>query len=190
MVYFRLSQGQVGYYLAAHSGFRVSDAPSSNKGWKSRFFFISCRHGWRFPTESTFRTVSSSVPVLSADETELVEILWGILSISRGVKDMNQIWLAEAGLSPAPKGDAGVSTVDKRPSSGPKAGLRKHLRKVAAEQPADASRSTTRTSADKGKGTVELEEVPEWGYTMRECARELYTPPWRSKCLSAPPRSL
>ncbi|RRT52189.1 hypothetical protein B296_00026677 [Ensete ventricosum] len=65
-------------------------------------------------------------------------------------------------------GDAGVSVVEKRPSSSPQVGLRKHLQKVAAEQPVDASRSTTRTSADKGKGTVELKEVPERGYTMRE----------------------
>ncbi|RZS14276.1 hypothetical protein BHM03_00045945 [Ensete ventricosum] len=65
-------------------------------------------------------------------------------------------------------GDAGVYVVEKRPSSGPEVGLRKHLQKVAAEQPVDASRSTTRTSADKGKGTVELKEVPERGYTMRE----------------------
>ncbi|RWW56158.1 hypothetical protein BHE74_00037142 [Ensete ventricosum] len=62
----------------------------------------------------------------------------------------------------------GVSTGEKRPSSSARAGLRKRLRKVAVEQPMDASRSTVRTSANKGKGVVELEEVPEWGYTMRE----------------------
>ncbi|RRT57644.1 hypothetical protein B296_00039141 [Ensete ventricosum] len=42
-------------------------------------------------------------------------------------------------------------------------GLRKHLRKAAPKQPTDASGSTTRTSAEKGKGVVELEEVPERG---------------------------
>ncbi|RWW56313.1 hypothetical protein BHE74_00036990 [Ensete ventricosum] len=68
-------------------------------------------------------------------------------------------------------GDAGVSMVEKRPSSGVEAGLRKRLRKVAIEQLADASRITARTSADKGKGTVELEEVPEQGYTMRELCK-------------------
>ncbi|RZR80937.1 hypothetical protein BHM03_00007047 [Ensete ventricosum] len=64
--------------------------------------------------------------------------------------------------------DAGVSMVEKRPSSGAEVGLRKRLRKVVAEQHADASGSTERTSANKDKGMVELEEVPEWGYTMRE----------------------
>ncbi|RWV78195.1 hypothetical protein GW17_00060870 [Ensete ventricosum] len=171
-----------------------------------------------FPTEWTSRTVSSSVSVLLADETELVKILQGILFVSRGVKDMNEAWLAEAGLSPTPRGmffpflyqvrvllnhtfccaemfnlgkmksdggagsglmassvasapttgDAGGSTIEKHPSFGARAGLRKCLLKVAAEQPTDASGSTVMTSADKGKGTMELEEVPERGYTMRE----------------------
>ncbi|RWW56153.1 hypothetical protein BHE74_00037153 [Ensete ventricosum] len=150
-----------------------------------------------FPTEWTSRTVSGSIPALSADETKLVEILRGILSISKGVKDMNEAWLAEASLSPAPGemfnlskmksdggagsgsttssatsalvvGDVGVSTVEKRPSSGVETGLRKHLQKAVAEQPADASGCTARSSANKGKGTVELGEALEQGYTMRE----------------------
>ncbi|RRT55668.1 hypothetical protein B296_00039855 [Ensete ventricosum] len=136
-----------------------------------------------FPTEWTSRTVSSSVPVLLADETKLVKILQGILFISRGVKDMNEAWLAEtfnlgkmksddgagSGLmapsvaSVPTTGDAGGSMVEKRPSFGARAGLRKCLLKVAAEQPTDASGSTVMTSADKGKGTMELEEVPERG---------------------------
>ncbi|RWW40615.1 hypothetical protein BHE74_00053957 [Ensete ventricosum] len=68
-------------------------------------------------------------------------------------------------------GDAGVSTVEKHPSSGVEAGLRKRLQKVPTEQPTDASGSTARTSVDKGKGTVELEEVPKRGYTMRELCK-------------------
>ncbi|RWW48426.1 hypothetical protein BHE74_00045501 [Ensete ventricosum] len=65
-------------------------------------------------------------------------------------------------------GDARVSMVEKCLSSGAEVGLRKRLRKVATEQSADASGSTVSTSADKGKGTVELGKVLEWGYTMRE----------------------
>ncbi|RWW56312.1 hypothetical protein BHE74_00036989 [Ensete ventricosum] len=75
MACFWLSRGQAGYYLAARSGFHVRGALSSNKGWKSYFFFISCHQGWSFPTKWTSRTVSSSIPMLSTDETELVEIL-------------------------------------------------------------------------------------------------------------------
>ncbi|RZR95387.1 hypothetical protein BHM03_00024237 [Ensete ventricosum] len=65
-------------------------------------------------------------------------------------------------------GDVGVSTAKKRPSSGVGAGLRKCLPKVVTEQHAYASGSTARTSVNKSKGIVELEEVPERGYTMWE----------------------
>ncbi|RRT52212.1 hypothetical protein B296_00050598 [Ensete ventricosum] len=61
-----------------------------------------------------------------------------------------------------------LSDIEKRPSSGAEAGLRKRLRKAATEQLADAYRSTARTSAEKSKGTMELGEVLERGYTMRE----------------------
>ncbi|RRT34585.1 hypothetical protein B296_00053092 [Ensete ventricosum] len=60
-------------------------------------------------------------------------------------------------------GDAGVSTIEKHPSFGAEVGLRKCLWKAATEQPTDASGNTTRTSIYKGKGTMELGEVPEQG---------------------------
>ncbi|RWW76619.1 hypothetical protein BHE74_00015278 [Ensete ventricosum] len=142
--------------------------------------------------------------------------------LERGVKDMNEAWLAEAGLSPAPRDlffpfviyaefflivhyhaemfnlgkmksgggagsgstvpsavskpaivDVGVSTTEKHPSTGEAAGLRKHLRKPVPEQPADALGSTMSTPAEKGKGVVELKEVPEQGYTTRELCEEV-----------------
>ncbi|RZS27660.1 hypothetical protein BHM03_00061173 [Ensete ventricosum] len=46
--------------------------------------------------------------------------------------------------------------------------MRKRLRRATTKQPADASGSTARSSANKGKGNVELGEAPERGYTMRE----------------------
>ncbi|RWW15958.1 hypothetical protein GW17_00020181 [Ensete ventricosum] len=124
-----------------------------------------------FPIEWTSRMMSSSVTALSVDEIELVEILRAILSLSRGVKDMNERFDGSIGSQRAYNRDAGVSTVEKRPSSDAEVGLRKCLRKVAAEQLVDTSESTTRTSADKGKGTVELGEVPKRGYTMRELCK-------------------
>ncbi|RWV78434.1 hypothetical protein GW17_00060606 [Ensete ventricosum] len=84
MACFKLSRGQARYNLAARSGFHVSGVPSSNKGWKSCFFFISHRRGWSFLTEWTSRTVNGSIPALLIDETKLVEILQGILVVSRG----------------------------------------------------------------------------------------------------------
>ncbi|RWW27437.1 hypothetical protein GW17_00008140 [Ensete ventricosum] len=147
MACFCLSRGQAGYYLIAHSGFRVG-----------------------------------------VDEIELVEILRGILSASRGVKDMNEAWLVEAGLSPAPLrvGDSiddqrvrpvgvAVSTAEKHPSNDVGASLRKRSKRAAPEEPADASGSTIealtkkgRESDSKGKEPTEFEEVPEWGYSIRD----------------------
>ncbi|RWW72947.1 hypothetical protein BHE74_00019212 [Ensete ventricosum] len=64
--------------------------------------------------------------------------------------------------------DVGAPTAKKHPNIEEGAGLRKRLRKAAPEQLVDASRSTARTSAEKGKGIVELKDVPEWGYIIRE----------------------
>ncbi|RRT57012.1 hypothetical protein B296_00036622, partial [Ensete ventricosum] len=43
-----------------------------------------------FSIEWTSQMVNNTVPMLSVDETKLVEILQEILSASRGVKDMNE----------------------------------------------------------------------------------------------------
>ncbi|RZR85920.1 hypothetical protein BHM03_00012992 [Ensete ventricosum] len=43
-----------------------------------------------FPTEWTSRMVNNLVPTLLVNETELAKIFWGILSASKGVKDMNE----------------------------------------------------------------------------------------------------
>ncbi|RZS21478.1 hypothetical protein BHM03_00054140 [Ensete ventricosum] len=41
MTCFRLCKSRGSYYLTARVGFRVSGAPSNNKGWKSRYLFVS-----------------------------------------------------------------------------------------------------------------------------------------------------
>ncbi|RZS22975.1 hypothetical protein BHM03_00055818 [Ensete ventricosum] len=38
---FRLCKSRGGYYLTARVSFRISGAPSNNKGWKSRYLFVS-----------------------------------------------------------------------------------------------------------------------------------------------------
>ncbi|RZR95453.1 hypothetical protein BHM03_00024305 [Ensete ventricosum] len=67
--------------------------------------------GLSFLTEWTSRTVNNSIPVLSANEIELVEILQGILSTSM---NMNEAWLAEGGLSPASWGPVEVKEAPER----------------------------------------------------------------------------
>ncbi|RRT54373.1 hypothetical protein B296_00038942 [Ensete ventricosum] len=64
--------------------------------------------------------------------------------------------------------DIGAPMVEKHPSTGEGASLRKRPRRMASKQPTNASGSTARTPAEKGKGVVELEEAPKWGYTIRE----------------------
>ncbi|RWV85334.1 hypothetical protein GW17_00052878 [Ensete ventricosum] len=112
-----------------------------------------------------------SVLTLSVSETELVEILQEIVFASRGVKDMNETWLAEA----VPSTTSASVTVyiassmdEKHPRVDEGESLKKRSKKAALEQPANASRSTNIALVDKGKGSMEIEEAPERGYTIRD----------------------
>ncbi|RZR98209.1 hypothetical protein BHM03_00027524 [Ensete ventricosum] len=42
-VYYMFLPLQGGYYLTTRGSFRVSGAPSNNKGWKAHHFFVSLR---------------------------------------------------------------------------------------------------------------------------------------------------
>ncbi|RRT84286.1 hypothetical protein B296_00000154 [Ensete ventricosum] len=101
---FCLCRGQGGCYLTARSGFRVGGAPSNNKGWKSRFLFVSRCQGWDFGIEWSTYPISNVLPNLSDEETNMVERLKSILSASRAVRNLTEEWLVEAGLSPTSGG--------------------------------------------------------------------------------------
>ncbi|THU54355.1 hypothetical protein C4D60_Mb10t24220 [Musa balbisiana] len=88
---FRLSKGLGSYFLSPHEGFRVSEAPSNKKGWKSRYFFVSCNRGWGFSLRYCLG--------LSNDDHKQLEPLKGILATSRAIRDMTEEWLVEVGLS-------------------------------------------------------------------------------------------
>ncbi|RWW30446.1 hypothetical protein GW17_00004988 [Ensete ventricosum] len=103
MACFRLCKSRGGYYLTARVGFRVSGAPSSNKGWKSRYLYVSGM-GWGFGLSWSAHPIGNTPPYLSEEETVLVGRLKGILSSSRAIKEMTELWLVEAGLSPASRG--------------------------------------------------------------------------------------
>ncbi|RRT71027.1 hypothetical protein B296_00032196 [Ensete ventricosum] len=112
-----------------------------------------------------------------------------------GVKDMNEAWLAETGLSHVEmfnlgkmksnsvKGsgstvplatDASSSVVvagfvaEKCPSIDERSSLRKRSLRETSEQPADALGSTTKVPVEKGKELMVIEEAPERGYTLHE----------------------
>ncbi|THU66780.1 hypothetical protein C4D60_Mb05t17820 [Musa balbisiana] len=72
---FRLCKGQGEYYLTACSDFKISDAPSNNKGWKKHFFFVNCSQEWGFSTGWAFQTIDNISPSLSAGETTDVDRL-------------------------------------------------------------------------------------------------------------------
>ncbi|RWW42557.1 hypothetical protein BHE74_00051887, partial [Ensete ventricosum] len=90
MACFRFCKSRGGCYLTARVGVQVSGAPSNNKGWKSRYLFVS-GPVWGFRLD------------LSEEEFVLVDILKGILFSSCAIKEMTELWLVKAGLSPASK---------------------------------------------------------------------------------------
>ncbi|RZS02486.1 hypothetical protein BHM03_00032547 [Ensete ventricosum] len=62
--------------------------------------------------------------------------------------------------------DIASSAIEKRPSTDEGASMRKHNMKAGPEHPADVLGSATRAPIEKGKGSVEVEEAPERGYTI------------------------
>ncbi|RWW26393.1 hypothetical protein GW17_00009217 [Ensete ventricosum] len=80
--------------------------------------------------------------------------------LKEGVKDMNEAWLTEVGLSPAPQGMFFLLVYH--------AGCFSDCTLSLAY---DASGSTTKVLVEKGKEPVVTEEAPECGYTLRELCK-------------------
>lgn len=104
--YFHLLKGLGDYFLSSCRGFRVSGAPSNNKGSKSCFFFVSHSQGWGFGLRWSARIINNNCPELSNDECEQLERLKGILATSLAIRDVTEEWLVKVGLSPALQGTA------------------------------------------------------------------------------------
>ncbi|RZS28148.1 hypothetical protein BHM03_00061709, partial [Ensete ventricosum] len=81
----------------------ISGAPSNNKGWKSRYLFVS-GPVWGFRLDWSAHPIGNASLYLSEEETVLVGRLKGILSSSRAIKEMTELWLVEVGLSPDSRG--------------------------------------------------------------------------------------
>ncbi|RRT33122.1 hypothetical protein B296_00055802, partial [Ensete ventricosum] len=124
-----------GYYFTARVGFRVSGAPSSNKGWKSRYLYVSGL-AWGFGLNWSAHPIDNAPPYLSEEETVLVGRLKGILSSSRAIKEMTELWLVEVGLSPASRVTGG-----KVPPTRPT------VREVGASPAREAPRASSKRSA-------------------------------------------
>ncbi|RRT76965.1 hypothetical protein B296_00006882 [Ensete ventricosum] len=94
MACFRLCNSRGGYYLTTHVGFRVSRAPSNDKGWKSRNLFVS-GPVLGFKLDWSAHPIGNVLPYLS-EESVLVSRLKGIFFSSRAIKEMTELWLVEA----------------------------------------------------------------------------------------------
>ncbi|RRT31724.1 hypothetical protein B296_00053931 [Ensete ventricosum] len=103
MMCFRLCKSRGGYYLTARVDFRVSRAPSNNKGWKSLYISVS-GPVWGFRLDWLAHPIGNASPYLSEEETVLVGKLKGILFSSRTIKEMAELWLVEAAPSPTSRG--------------------------------------------------------------------------------------
>ncbi|THU66521.1 hypothetical protein C4D60_Mb05t15020 [Musa balbisiana] len=100
---FHLSKGSRGYFLSARTGFRVSGAPSSNKGWKGR--------DWGFEVRWSARVIDNTVPSLSDREHRDLGRLREILPRSQSVQNMTEWWLIKAGLNLMPQGMVNLLSV-------------------------------------------------------------------------------
>ncbi|THU62254.1 hypothetical protein C4D60_Mb01t03200 [Musa balbisiana] len=133
---FRLTKGSGGYYLSARPGFRVSKAPSSNKGWKKHFFYVCRSEGWSFGLRWATRVINNTAPALNDEERRDLRHLKEILPTSRVIRKMTEVWLVEAGLSPAPREMVNPSASPRHPTK-PRVGSKEalvNLRMVVLER--------------------------------------------------------
>ncbi|RWW35570.1 hypothetical protein BHE74_00059484, partial [Ensete ventricosum] len=64
-------------------------------------YYLTARVIWGFRLDWSAHPIGNASPYLSEKETVLIDRLRGILSTSRAIKEMTELWLVEAGLSPA-----------------------------------------------------------------------------------------
>ncbi|RZR75580.1 hypothetical protein BHM03_00062734 [Ensete ventricosum] len=177
-----LSRG--GYYLTTRVGFRVSGAPSNNKSWKSRYLYVS-GPAWGFRLDWSAHPIGNVSPYLSEEETVLVGRLKGILSYSRAIKEMAELWLVASGKVPSTRPIA--QEVGASPArEAPKASLKRSV-VSPTEQAEDAVRHhkkvkvlTRRHKSRPGEGESRSRSKAkefERGLLHPQLARELYTLP-------------
>ncbi|RRT33084.1 hypothetical protein B296_00049083 [Ensete ventricosum] len=145
MACFHLCKSRGGYYLTARVGFRVSRAPSNNKGWKSRYLFVSDLV-WGFRLDWSAHPIGNASPYLSEEETVLVGRLKRILSSSRVIKEMAELWLVEVGLCPASRMDLGELRGMPKVTSGKVPPTRPTAREVGASPARDAPKASLKRS--------------------------------------------
>ncbi|RWW38257.1 hypothetical protein BHE74_00056522, partial [Ensete ventricosum] len=147
MAYLRLCKSRGGYYLTARVSFRVSGAPSNNKGSKSHYLYFS-GPVWGFRLDWSAHPIGNASPYLSEEETVLISRLKGILSSSRAIKEMAELWLVEAGLSPASRDQMDLEELRGMPkvASGKVPPTRPFAREVGASPAREAPKASLKRS--------------------------------------------
>ncbi|RWW53941.1 hypothetical protein BHE74_00039515 [Ensete ventricosum] len=148
MACFHLCKSRGSYYLTARVGFRVSGAPFNNKGWKSRYLFVS-GPVWGFMLDWSAYPIDNASPYLS-EETVLVGRLKRILSSSRAIKEMTEFWLVEAGLSPTSRDQMDLGELRRMPkvTSGKVPPTRPAAREVGASPAREAPKASSKRPVD------------------------------------------
>ncbi|RWW44511.1 hypothetical protein BHE74_00049719 [Ensete ventricosum] len=150
---FHLCKNRGEYYLIARVSFQVTGASSNNNGWKSRYLFVSGPIlGFRLDWSA--HPINNAPPYLSEEEFVLVDRLKGILSFLCAIKEMTELWLVKAGLSPTsrdrmdlselrgtPKVSVGKdpSTRAAEPAREVSASPKRETPKASSKRPIDAS---------------------------------------------------
>ncbi|RRT32114.1 hypothetical protein B296_00047123, partial [Ensete ventricosum] len=120
---------------------------SNNKGWKSRYLYVS-GPVWGFRLDWSAHPIGNVSPYLSEEETILVGKLKGILSSSRAIKEMAELWLVEAGLSPASRDRMDLGELRGMPkvTSGKVPPTRPTAREVGASPAREAPKASLKRS--------------------------------------------
>ncbi|RWV82545.1 hypothetical protein GW17_00055948 [Ensete ventricosum] len=112
MTCFHLCKSQSDYYLIARIGFRVSGTPSNNKGWKTRYLFVSGPK-WGFRLEWSAHSINNVSPYLF-EESILVGRLKRNLSSSQAIRDMTELWLVKTEDLKSRAGPEAIAAIEQR----------------------------------------------------------------------------
>ncbi|RRT33232.1 hypothetical protein B296_00052828, partial [Ensete ventricosum] len=105
---------------------------------------------WGFRLDWSAHLIDNVSPYLSEEESVLVDRLKGILSSSCAIKEMTELWLVEAGLSPASRGIMDLSDLRGMPkvSGGKAPPARPATREVGASPAREAPKASSKRPVD------------------------------------------
>ncbi|RRT31912.1 hypothetical protein B296_00054504, partial [Ensete ventricosum] len=105
---------------------------------------------WGFRLDWSAHMIGNASPYLSEEETVLVSKLKGIISSSRAIKEMTELWLVEAGLSPTSRDRMDLGKLRGMPkvTSGKVPPTRPIAREVGASPAREAPKASSKRPVD------------------------------------------